>query len=289
MSFFKKYIYKFAFKYIMVTIGCFFCAVAVNAFYLQHHFLTGGISGLSLISYYLFGLPVDVVNLVLNIPLFFVAYRFFSRSFFISTLYGAVMFSLALRTTNFLIATSYIPDQLLSCLAAGILNGIGSAMIYRVDASTGGTDVLGFLMTKYYNISVSVTNFVLGTLLLIFGGFLFGVTTALYSLILYFITFKITNVFMVGFNYKKSLTIITDQPEAIAAGIMKEADRGVTYLYGEGAYTGQSRKVLFVVIKLTQLAKIKNIIHEADPLAFVIVQEANDVFGRGFSNPQKTL
>lgn len=289
MSFLKRYFYKFAFKYIMVTLGCFCCAISVNAFYLQHHFLSGGISGVSLIVYYLSGLPVDITNLILNVPLFFVAYRFFSRSFFISTLYGTLMFSFALRVTNFLIATSYLPDQLLSCLAAGILNGIGSAMIYRVDASTGGTDILGFLMTKYYNISVSATNFVLGTFLLIFGGFLYGATPALYSLILFFITFKITNVLMVGFDYKKALTIITDQPEAIARGIMKEADRGVTYLYGEGAYTGHSRKVVFVVVKLTQLAKIKNIVHEADPSAFVIVQEANDVFGRGFTNPQNGI
>ena len=94
---------------------------------------------------------------------------------------------------------------------------------------------------------------------------------------------------MVGFDYKKSLLIITDEPEVIAANIMKEADRGVTYLYGEGAYTKKERKVLFVVVKLTQLAKIKRLIHEADPMAFVIVQDANDVLGRGFTNPQQNI
>ena len=94
---------------------------------------------------------------------------------------------------------------------------------------------------------------------------------------------------MVGFDYKKSLLIVTEEPDVIAANIMKEVERGVTYLYGEGAYTGKERKVLFVVVKLTQLAKIKRLIHEADPAAFVIVQDANDVLGRGFSNPAKTI
>ncbi len=264
-------------------------AVSINCFYLQHHFLSGGVSGVSLILYYLFGFPVAITNFVLNLPLFFVAYRFFSRSFFVSTLYGSVMFSIAMGATNFLASTSYVPDQLLSCLAAGILNGVGAAMVYRVGASSGGTDIIGFLMTKYYNISVSATNFVLSTFLLLFGWYLYGITPALYSLILFFIGFKITNVFMVGFDYKKALMVITEEPEVIANSIMKEVDRGVTYLYGEGAYTGKERKVLFVVVKLTQLAKIKNLIHDADPKAFVIIQDANDVFGRGFTNPQKTI
>jgi len=273
----------------MIILGCFCMAASINAFYLQHHFLSGGISGIALILYYLFGLPVYLTNIILNIPLYVVAYRHFSRSFFVSTVFCSLFFSVALKATDFLIATSYVPDQLLSCLAAGIFNGIGAAMVYRVGASSGGTDIIGFMMTKYYNISVSVTNFVLGTLLLVFGAFLYGITPALYSLILFFITFKITNVFMVGFDYKKSLLIITDEPEVIAASIMKEADRGVTYLYGEGAYTKKERKVLFVVVKLTQLAKIKRLIHEADPMAFVIVQDANDVLGRGFTNPQQNI
>lgn len=160
-NFIKKHLYGFAFKYLMITLGCFCMAVSINCFYLQHHFLSGGVSGVSLILYYLFGFPVAITNFVLNLPLFFVAYRFFSRSFFVSTLYGSVMFSIAMGATNFLASTSYVPDQLLSCLAAGILNGVGAAMVYRVGASSGGTDIIGFLMTKYYNISVSATNFVL--------------------------------------------------------------------------------------------------------------------------------
>lgn len=289
MNFIQKHLYGFVFKYIMIMLGCLCMAASINAFYLQHHFLSGGISGIALIVYYLFGLPVYITNIVLNIPLYFVAYRHFSRSFFVSTVFCSLFFSVALKATDFLIATSYVPDQLLSCLAAGIFNGVGAAMVYRVGASSGGTDIIGFMMTKYYNISVSVTNFVLGALLLVLGGILYGITPALYSLILFYITFKITNVFMVGFDYKKSLLIVTEEPDVIAASIMKEVERGVTYLYGEGAYTGKERKVLFVVVKLTQLAKIKRLIHEADPAAFVIVQDANDVLGRGFSNPAKTI
>ena len=280
---------KLLYRYSMVTLGCLIMALALNCFYIQQHFLSGGISGIAMILYYLFQWPIGTVGFILNIPLFYIAYRYLSRDFLISTIFGTAAFSIFANLTVSLSYTTYVKDPLLSCVAGGLFYGIGAALVYRVDASAGGTDILGFLLHKHYNIGVNTTGFAINVALMIICAFLFGLEPALYSLVVFFICFKMTNFIMVGFDYTKSLFIISSKPHEIASAIIKEVGRGVTYIHGEGAYTHQGREIVFVVVKLTQVGKIKSIIEETDPLAFVIIHDANDVFGRGFTAPPTPL
>jgi len=281
----QKYIYKYA----MITGGCAVIALAINCFYLQQHFLNGGISGLAMILYYLLGWPIGTVSFILNLPLFYFAYRYLSKTFLIDTIFGTAVFSLILDLTAFLADKTYVKDPLLSCIAGGVMFGVGSAMMYKVDGSSGGTDIIGFIVYKYYSISVSTTEFIINGVIMTFCAFLFGLEPVLYSMIIFYLSFRLTNVLMDGFDYKKNFMIITNQPEQIADAIMTEVGRGVTFLNGEGAYTHQSRKVLFVVVKLTQVNKIEHIIKQFDPDAFVIMQDAANVFGRGFTLPDKVI
>lgn len=280
---------KLLLRYFMITLGCLLMSLAINGFYVQEHFLSGGLSGLALILYYIFKLPVGTTSFVLNIPLFYIAYKQLGKTFFINTVIGTAIFSLILNETAFLSAHSYVTNPLLACVGGGILTGMGSAFIYRNEGSTGGFDIISFLINKYYGISISTCNLVFGLLLMIFGLYYFGIEPVLYSLVLFYISFKFTNLFMVGFDYKKSVMIVSDKAPAIATGIIEEVGRGVTYFYGEGAFTHQNKKIVFAVVKLTQINKIKEIIQQTDPYAFVIVQDANDVLGRGFTAPNKIV
>ena len=173
---------------------------------------------------------------------------------------------------------------MLACIAGGVIYGIGAAMMYRVGGSSGGTDIIGAIINKHYSISIGTTGFMFNIILMFIGVFYFGLEAVLYTLLAFFVMFKTCNAFTDGFDYKKNIIIISEHYEEIGNGIIEVIGRGVTYLYAEGAYTHQQRKVLLVVAKLTQVAKIKQIVRDIDPGCFMIIQDANDVFGKGFTS-----
>ena len=270
-------------RYLTITLGACISGVALNAFFLPHQLLSGGITGLGMILFYLSGWQVSVTNIIFNIPLFFLAYRLMSRNYFISGIYGTLALSLFLQLFAPLQQLTQVHDPMLSCIAGGVLHGIGLGTLYRVGGSTGGSDIIGAIVQKFYSISIGTTGFLINIVLLTAGAFFFGLEPALYTLTAYFIVFKVSNAFTDGFDFKKNIIIISDHNEEIAEAIIKIVGRGVTYIEGEGAYTHQHRKLLFCVVKLTQVAKIKQLVKNLDPFAFMIVQDASDVFGRGFT------
>ena len=273
-------------RYLTITLGTCMSGIALNAFFLPHHLLSGGITGLGMILYYLFGWQVSVTNIIFNIPLFILAYKLMSRNYFISGIYGTLALSFWLHVFSPLNGMVPVHDAMLSCIAGGVMHGIGLGTLYRVGGSTGGTDIIGAIVQKFYSISIGTTGFAINFVLLCSGAFFFGLEPALYTLVAYFAVAKVSNAFTDGFDYKKNVFIISEQNEAIAEAIIKIVGRGVTYIEGEGAFTHQHRKMIFCVVKLTQIAKVKQLVKEYDPYAFMIIQDANDVFGRGFT--QKT-
>ena len=279
----KNFFNGIFYRYLMVTIGCVIMGIAFNTFYLPNNLLSGGISGIALISYYLFGLPVGIISIILNIPLFILAYKFMDKEYIVGALYGMLTFSFCLDAFRFLSETVLVHDKMLSCIAGGAMYGIGAALMYRVGGSGGGMYIVGAIINKYYSIAINDCNFVFNILLLFVGSFLFGIEPVLYTLLTMFVMNKTCNAFVIGFDFKKNIIIISDNPEPIAEAIIKVVGRGVTYLHGEGAYTHQQREILFVVAKLTQTAKIRSIVREIDPNAFMIIHDVNDVFGRGFT------
>lgn len=279
----KNFFNSIFYRYLMVAIGCVIMGIAFNTFYLPNNLLSGGISGVAVIAYYLFGLPVGIVSIILNIPLFILAYKFMDKEYIVGALYGMLAFSFCVDFFHFLSETVIVHDKLLSCIAGGALYGIGAALMYRVGGSGGGMDIVGAIIQKYYSISINNCNFVFNILLLFVGSFLFGIEPVLYTLLTMFVMNKTCNAFVIGFDFKKNIIIISDNPEPIAEAIIKVVGRGVTYLHGEGAFTHRQRDILFVVAKLTQTAKIRSIVRDIDPNAFMIIHDVNDVFGRGFT------
>lgn len=271
-------------RYVMISLGCIVCAVGICAFFMPFHLLGGGISGFCILLNYLTGWPVGITNIIINIPLFYLAYRMMSRDYVICGIFGIVFFSVALDALDFMRDMFLVRDMLLSCIAGGVIEGIGSAMMYRVNGNTGGTDIIGAIVQKHYSISIGTNAFLFNIVLLLIGCFFFGIEITLYTMLAFYITFRATNSFTEGFDFKKSVLIVSEKHRQIAEEILK-MERGVTFLDAEGAYTGISRKVLFVVVKLTQIAKIKSIVTKYDPNAFMIIQDASDVLGKGFTEP----
>lgn len=279
----NKFTNTIFYRYAMVAIACVVMGIAFNVFYVPNKLLSGGISGIAGILYYTMDLPIGIVSIILNIPLFILGYKFMDKEYIIGALYGMFVFSFALDFFSLLAELKPVHDTMLSCIAGGVMYGIGAALMYRVGGSGGGTDIIGAIVQKHYSISISTTGFIFNIGLLFVSSFLFGLEPALYTLLTMFVMTKTCNAFVIGFDFKKNIIIISDNPEPIAEAIIKIVGRGVTYLHGEGAFTHRQRDVLFVVAKLTQTAKIRSIVKDIDPNAFMIIHDVNDVFGRGFT------
>ena len=267
----------------MVTLACAIMSIAMNTFYLPNKMLSGGIGGVAVLAYYIAGLPMGATALICNVPLFFLAYKYMDKGYMLGSLYGMIVFSVSLDFFHFLSTYNVVHDKLLACIAGGVLYGIGASCMYRVGGSSGGTDIIGAIIQKHYSVAISTTGFIFNIGLLLASVSYFGIEPVLYTLLTFFIMSKTCNAFTVGFDYKKKVIIISEHYEEIAEAIIKVVGRGVTYIEGEGCFTHRHRELVFVVIKLTQLAKVRSIVRDIDPSAFMVVSDVNDVFGRGFT------
>lgn len=275
--------HKHLYRYSMVAAGSLISGIAINTFLIPHHLFSGGVSGVAMILYFLFEWPIGPQIIALNIPIFYAAYRLLDRDYVICGVFGMLIFSFATDATRFLSTINLVDDTLLAAIYGGVISGIGSGMIFRAGGSAGGTDTVATIAKKYYSLNVGLVGFSINVFLMLVAAILFGVKPAMYTLLSFFVGSRVTDAVIEGLNRKKTVMIISEMNEAIAEAIMDEVGRGATFLEGTGAFTGQEKKVLFVVVTLTQIAKIKFIIEKMDPHAFMIVQDAAEVLGHGFS------
>lgn len=270
-------------RYLFTAAGAVISGLAVNCFITNHHLLSGGVSGISLILHYAFSLPIGLMFGLLNLPLLYLAYRYLSLDFVLINLFGMLCFSLSIDMTRHLAALNLVDDILLAALVGGFANGIGNGLIFREDGGAGGLDIVANIVKKYYSLNLGSVIFGLNLLIVSAGAFLFGLKPAIYTMISVYIGSQVMDRIVDGFNSKKTITIISDQYAEIADAILEEVGRGVTILHGEGAYTKEKKQVLFIIVTLLQIARVKRLVAEIDPAAFVIIQDANEVSGKGFS------
>lgn len=271
-------------RYTIVGIGCIISAVGINTFFVSNHLFSGGISGIAMFSYFLYGWPIGLVSFILNIPLFIAAYRFLNREYTIGAFYGLVVFSSAIDFTNFLSAYRIVDDILLAGIYGGIITGIGTGTVFRVNGSSGGLDIVSAIMKKYYNYDMGMVGFSINIFIMIVAALLFGVKMAMYTLLAMFVSATVTDKVIEGFNRKKTVIIISEHYEQIANDILANIHRGVTMLNGAGAYTRENRKIILVVVTKRQVPQIKLIAEKIDPYAFMIVNDTAEVMGRGFTS-----
>ena len=271
-------------RYAGITVGCLIASSSINLFLVPSHLLTGGATGIAMIVYYLTHLPIGAQTFAYNIPLLIAAWRLLGKGYTCDVIIGTAIFSFCLDITRPLNAYAPVNDMMLAAIFGGVFNGIGYGIVFRMNGSTGGFDIVGAIAKKFYSFNMGGVIFAFNCLVMLAAAFMFGVAPAMFTLICMFMNAMVTDKVIAGFNSRKALLIVSNQAEAIAEGIM-EVGRGVTFLHGQGAFTRRERNVVFVVVTLTQVAKMKMIINAIDPDAFVIIMSANEVMGHGFSSP----
>ena len=271
-------------RYAGITLGCMIASCSINLFLVPSHLLTGGATGIAMIVYYLTHLPIGAQTFAYNIPLLMAAWRLLGKGYTCDVVIGTAIFSFCLDFTKPLNAYAPVNDYMLAAIFGGVFNGIGYGIVFRMNGSTGGFDIVGAIAKKFYSFNMGGVIFGFNCLVMLAAAFMFGVAPAMFTLICMFMNAMVTDKVIAGFNSRKALLIVSNQAEAIAEGIM-EVGRGVTFLHGQGAFTRRERNVVFVVVTLTQVAKMKMIINAIDPDAFVIIMSANEVMGHGFSSP----
>ncbi|MBM6761490.1 YitT family protein [Megamonas hypermegale] len=275
---------KYFLQYSMIVIGALISAISCNLFLIPNHFLSGGITGIAIIFHYLFDLPIGIQNIVFNIPILYIAYHFFGKTYFINTILGTFLYSTFIDLTSFLTPLTPLHNNpMLSAIVAGVVSGIGFGLILRANANTGGADVVAALIRKLYSYNIGTMIFALNCLIVLCGLVLFSFEAAIYTLIYMYIMGEVDNRIVTGFNKRKSIMIVSDKSEEIAEHIMNELGRGVTFIEGEGGYTHTKKRILYVVITLTQLSKVKEIALKSDAKSFFIISNASEVNGKGFS------
>lgn len=271
--------------YLFVITGCIVSSCATHLFLVPAHLFSGGISGISIIGYYIFGLPIGVQTLIYNLPLFFLAWKMLSRRYVIEAVIGTVLFSVSVDLMSFMGDFAPEVEPLLAAIYGGVFYGLGCGLVFRVNGNGGGMDIAAAIIKKYYSLNIGGVLFAVNCMIMAVAAIIFGVKPAMYTLVSMFLGGKVIDWVVSGFDDRKALLIISDQAEQIAEGIIYEVGRGVTFIEGEGAFTHQHRRIIFVVAALTQIARLKYITNTYDKQAFMIIFDATEVMGRGFTLP----
>ena len=280
----KKKIKKFIIEVIGTIVGASVMAAGVSFFLLPNQLSSGGFSGIATIVYYLLHIPMGVTILVLNMPIFLFAIYKLGKGFFTKSLIGTV--SLSVFIDLFDKFNSLTQDRFLACIYGGILIGLGTAIILKVNSSTGGTDLVGNIVRQYNgNIRIGTIITMIDTIIVILNVIFFReIEIGLYSAIAIYLMGKIIDIFFEGIYFTKLLVIISDKNEQIAERIGNIIKRGTTGLYGKGMYTNQEKLVLVCAASRGDVARVKQIAKEIDSRCFIIISNAREVFGEGFKN-----
>ena len=276
----KKNFLQLAKETFIVTLGCMIMAFNINYFFLGNKLAQGGVGGLSLIVHYLSHIDISSIYFGLNVPLIIVAYIFIGKEFVVKTLYATVVLTISLKIFgNF---REPLDEILMASILGGALNGIGIGIVFYAGGSTGGTDIIAKIINKYYGIALGKVLLAMDFIILSLVAFIFGKIIFMYTLISLIVTAKIVDLIQEGIYSAKGVTIITNKTEELKNRIMQDVERGLTIINAQGAYTQKDVSMLYCVVGKYQLMKVKNIVKEVDPEAFMIVSHVHEVIGKGF-------
>ncbi|MFB5660925.1 YitT family protein [Alteribacillus sp. HJP-4] len=266
---------------VLIFAGSSIVAVAYNLFLLPNQIASGGVSGFATIMNDLTGLEPALILWAMNIPLFIAGLLLLGGwKYGSKTLAGSLFLPFVVYITREL--PPAVEDPLLGALFGGIGVGFGLGLVFRANASTGGTDLAAQIIHKYTGASLGACVFVIDGLIVVSSAFVFSIEFALYALIALFVTGKTIDIVQTGVGYAKIALIITKEENAVSTAILNRVDRGVTRLAGYGGYTNDPRPVLMCVVNRNEVTKLKQFVQAADPHAFVIVANATEVLGEGF-------
>ena len=275
----NKYL-QFIKEYIIVALACVVMAFNINYFFVGNKLAEGGVSGLSLIIHYLSNIDVSSLYFALNIPLIILAYIFLGKNFLLKTFFATFVLSVFLKV--FASFSEPLDDILLAAIFGGAINGIAIGIVFYAGGSTGGMDIVAKIVNKYTGIPISRILLATDFIVLSIVAVIFGKVIFMYTLISLVISSKMIDIIQVGIYSAKGVTIITTKEDEIRKRIMEDTGRGITLIDAKGGYTQKEIGMLYCVVGQYQLIKVKTIVKEVDPSAFMIVADVHEVIGNGF-------
>ncbi|MDK2991101.1 MAG: hypothetical protein PWP48_334 [Clostridiales bacterium] len=268
------------YDYLGIILGTLIVALSFNLFFVPNKIAPGGVGGIATVLYYLFKFPVGTTMLILNIPLFLAGVKVHGAGFGFKTLIATVLLSFFIDAIKLQPLTH---NEILAAVYGGIIMGIGLGIVFRSDATTGGTDLAAKIVHKFMPyITMGWLLFMIDTAVVTFAGAVFGPEQALYAIIALFISSYVIDLIQEGLGSAKAFIVVSDKADEISKVILHDIDRGVTLLEGRGAYTQRKKDVILCVVSRTEVIRLKEIITAIDNKAFLIITDAREVHGEGF-------
>ena len=269
----------------LIILGAFIQAVGLRLFLIPAHLASGGVSGIAQLINHFTDWQIGFMVLVGNIPLFLLGWRYLGGpKFIVRTALAVATFSFFIDAlTHFLPAEGITDDILLNSLYGALVCGIGFGIVYRGQGTSGGSDILARILNQWRGIPITQSYLIVDAAVILAAGFIFGWKEALYALITLYVSGIVTETAAQGMSVVRTALIITSQPEAVSQQIFEILERGVTLLSGKGAYTGAERTILYCVVTRPETMRLKRIVHGVDPHAFMVIGQAHEALGEGFT------
>lgn len=273
---------KYSVDILLLALGSLLFAIAVNVFVIPNDLGEGGVTGLTIISYYLFEWSPSIVSFLLNAVLIVLGLKFLSKQTAIYTIIAVCFNSLFLHVTE----SWSIPSEeiIVHALFGGVLTGVGLGLIIRVGGTTAGSTILAKIIHKYFGWSVSYSLLILDLIVVFLSYFIIGIEGVMLTIVMLYVATKTMEFIIEGANRQKAVTIISAYSKEIAFEVSTRMERGITVISGHGYYTKENKEVLYIVINNQEIIKLKKIIKQIDNEAFITIHDVRDVFGEGFSS-----
>ncbi|SDF60393.1 YitT family protein [Sporolituus thermophilus] len=267
-------------KYVLLFIGAIIAAIGLEIFLIPNQIIDGGIIGISIMASHLTQVPLSLFVILFNLPFLYIGYMQIGRTFALSTLFSIC--SLSFWLAFFRPIPGLTQDLFLASVFGGIILGIGVGLIIRYGGSLDGTEIIAIILDKRTGFSVGEIIMFCNVFILGSAGLVFSWDRAMYSMVAYFVAFKLIDITIEGLDESKGVIIVSDKAEEIAEALMARLGRGATFLHGRGAYSGEAKNVLYSVITRLEISKLKSIVDEIDEDAFVTINEVHEVMGGRF-------
>jgi len=269
---------------VVIMVGSAITALAYVLFLIPHHIVPGGVSGVAMLLHYVVKTPVGLVAIALNVPIFIWGMRELGRMFGVKSVVGVVLSSLLIDFFTYVVKLHSVTNsRILAAVYGGIVLGVGLGVVFRGNGSTGGTDIVGQILSRHSNFSTGVAILVIDFVVISLAGLTtHSVESALYGYGALFLSTRVIDFVLEGWSYARALLIFTDKPDVVVGAITGDLGRGATRLHGQGGFTGTERDVIYCVVTKREVQLIKRYIQGIDPKAFVVITDVFEVLGEGF-------
>lgn len=263
-------------RFVFLTVGAFIAGFGLEGFLIPNSMIDGGIVGISIMASYLSKANLGLLLICINLPFIFLALKKMGKMFVAQTFYAIAMLGLSVNILHNHHATD---DLLLATVFGGVTLGIGVGIVLRNNAAMDGTEILALRIAKNLGFSIGEIIMFFNVFIYTAAGFIYGWDRAMYSVLAYFIAYKVIDIVLEGLNESKSVTIISDKSESIGKNLIKKLDIGITFMKGRGGYSGIEKDIIYCVVSRLEITKMKEIVREIDPSAFLAIENVHEVEG----------